>query len=352
MSSASVAVVIHAAKDLRLENRDVHDVGPDEILIAMRAGGICGSDLHYYNHGGFGAIKLRQPMVLGHEVAGEIVKVGSSVQGLHLGQLVAVSPSRPCQACYYCLNGQQNHCLDMKFYGSAMPFPHIQGAFQSKLVAKASQCVPADGLSPAQAAMAEPLAVCLHAIKQAGSLLGKTVLITGCGPIGCLTILAARRSGAARIVATDISDQTLALARECGADDVINTYADPEKLEQFEKDKGQVDVQLECSGAQSALASGVTCLRPGGTLVQLGLGGDMTVPMQALTAKEIVLRGSFRFHSEFSVAVQMMRSGLINVDQLVTHSFEVGEAVTAFEVASDRSQSMKVQLTFPDNDNG
>ncbi len=352
MSSASVAVVIHAAKDLRLENRDVHDVGPDEVLIAMRAGGICGSDLHYYNHGGFGAIKLRQPMVLGHEVAGEIVKVGSSVQGLHLGQLVAVSPSRPCQVCTYCLNGEQNHCLDMKFYGSAMPFPHIQGAFQSKLVAKASQCVPADGLSPAQAAMAEPLAVCLHAIKQAGNLLGKTVLITGCGPIGCLTISAARRSGAARIVATDISDQTLALARECGADDVINTYADPEKLEQFEKDKGQVDVQLECSGAQSALASGVTCLRPGGTLVQLGLGGDMTVPMQALTAKEIVLRGSFRFHSEFSVAVQMMRSGLINVDQLVTHSFEVGEAVTAFEVASDRSQSMKVQLTFPDKDNG
>ncbi len=352
MSSASVAVVIHAAKDLRLENRDVHDVGPDEVLIAMRAGGICGSDLHYYNHGGFGAIKLRQPMVLGHEIAGEIVKVGSSVRGLHLGQLVAVSPSRPCQSCSYCLNGQQNHCLDMKFYGSAMPFPHIQGAFQSKLVAKASQCVPADGLSPAQAAMAEPLAVCLHAIKQAGSLLGKTVLITGCGPIGCLTILAARRSGAARIVATDISDQTLALARGCGADDVINTYTDPQKLEQFENDKGQVDVQLECSGAQSALASGVACLRPGGTLVQLGLGGDMTVPMQALTAKEIVLRGSFRFHSEFSVAVEMMRSGLINVDQLVTHSFEVGEAITAFEVASDRTQSMKVQLTFPENDDG
>ncbi|WP_282150810.1 L-idonate 5-dehydrogenase [Ruegeria atlantica] len=352
MSSASVAVVIHAAKDLRLENRDVHDVGPDEVLIAMRAGGICGSDLHYFNHGGFGAIKLRQPMVLGHEVAGEIVKVGSSVQGLHLGQLVAVSPSRPCQACIYCLNGQQNHCLDMKFYGSAMPFPHIQGAFQSKLVAKASQSVPADGLSPAQAAMAEPLAVCLHAIKQAGSLLGKTVLITGCGPIGCLTILAARRLGAARIVATDIADQTLAFARECGADDVINTYADPQKLETFEKEKGQIDVQLECSGAQSALACGVACLRPGGTLVQLGLGGDMTVPMQALTAKEIVLRGSFRFHSEFSVAVEMMRTGLINVDQLVTHTFDVGEAVTAFEVASDRSQSMKVQLTFPENDDG
>ncbi|NOC83921.1 L-idonate 5-dehydrogenase [Ruegeria sp. HKCCD6428] len=352
MSSASVAVVIHAAKDLRLENRDVRDLGQDEVLIALRVGGICGSDLHYYNHGGFGAIKLLQPMVLGHEVAGEIVEFGSSVQGLNLGQLVAVSPSRPCQACYYCLNGQQNHCLDMKFYGSAMPFPHIQGAFRSKLVAKASQCVPADGLSPAQAAMAEPLAVCLHAVKQAGSLVGKTVLITGCGPIGCLTTLVARRSGAARIVATDISDQTLAIARECGADDVINTYTDPQMLERFEKDKGQIDVQLECSGAQSALASGVECLRPRGTLVQLGLGGDMTVPMQALTAKEIALRGSFRFHSEFAVAVEMMRSGLLNVDHLVTHSFEVGEAVTAFEVASDRSRSMKVQLTFPDNDNG
>ena len=352
MSLANFAVVIYAAKDLRLEARDVGNFGPDEVLVEMKAGGICGSDLHYFSHGGFGSIRLREPMALGHEVAGEILEIGAHVGGLNVGQLVAISPSRPCQSCIYCRKGQQNHCLNMRFYGSAMPYPHVQGAFQSKLVVKASQCVPADGLTPAQAAMAEPLAVCLHAIKQAGSLVGKTVLVTGCGPIGCLTIMAVRRSGAARIIATDVSNQTLCIARKCGADEVINTEDEPQKLERFEKEKGQINIHLECSGAQSALASGIRCLRPGGTLVQLGLGGDMTVPMQALTAKEIALCGSFRFHSEFSVAVEMMRRGLIRVDQLVTHSFDVREAVTAFEVASDRSRSMKVQLTFPDSDIG
>ncbi|AXT28501.1 L-idonate 5-dehydrogenase [Ruegeria sp. AD91A] len=352
MSSANIAVVVHAAKDLRLETRNVRDIGSDEALIEMKAGGICGSDLHYFNHGGFGSIRLREPMALGHEVAGEILDIGAGAVGLNVGQLVAISPSCPCQTCFYCLKGQQNHCLDMKFYGSAMPYPHIQGAFQSKLVVKANQCVAADGLTSAEAAMAEPLAVCLHAVNQAGSLVGKTVLVTGCGPIGCLTIMVARRSGAARIIATDISDQTLNTARDCGADEVINTKDEPQKLELFERDKGQIDIHLECSGAQPALASGVACLRPGGTLVQLGLGGDMTVPMQVLTAKEIALRGSFRFHSEFSVAVEMMRSGLINVDQLVTHSFDVREAIAAFEIASDRSRSMKVQLIFTDNENG
>jgi L-idonate 5-dehydrogenase len=117
-------------------------------------------------------------------------------------------------------------------------------------------------------------------------------------------------------------------------------------LEEFQADKGQVDVHLECSGAPAALAAGVACLRPRGILVQLGLGGDMTVPMQALTAKEITLRGSFRFHEEFFTAVKLMQSGAITVDHLITHSFPVSEAVQAFTTASDRSQAMKVQLQF------
>ena len=346
MRAPNQSIVIHAARDLRVEPRDVPEPGPGEVLIDMQAGGICGSDLHYYSHGGFGPIQLREPMVLGHEVSGKVAQLGEGVAGLKIGQLVAVSPSRPCQSCTYCLRGQQNHCLNMRFYGSAMPFPHIQGAFQQRLVAMASQCVPADGLTAGQAAVAEPLAVCLHAIKQAGDLVGKTVLITGCGPIGCLSILAARRAGAAQIIATDLSDYTLSMAQTCGADQALNTRSDPDALVPFQTDKGQIDVHLECSGAAPALASGVMCLRPGGTLVQLGLGGDMTVPMQAMTAKEITLRGSFRFHPEFATAVRMMQSGLINVDPLITHSFDIAEAVEAFETASDRSRAMKVQLTF------
>lgn len=346
MTAANACVVVHAARDLRLETRETPDPGPGEVLIEMKAGGICGSDLHYYNHGGFGAIRLREPMVLGHEVGGMVAALGEGVTGLQCGQLVAVSPSRPCQSCEYCLSGQQNHCLNMRFYGSAMPFPHIQGAFRKMLVAKASQCIPADGLTATQAALAEPLAVCLHAIRQAGDLVGKTVLVTGCGPIGCLVILAARRAGAARIIATDLSDYTLGMAQACGADEVLNSQIEPDALAQFQHKKGQVDVHLECSGASQALVSGVECLRPGGILIQLGLGGDMQVPMQVITAKEITLRGSFRFHTEFGTAVQMMQAGLLDVDQLVSHSFDVSDAVEAFETASDRSRAMKVQLVF------
>lgn len=346
MTASNQSIVIHAAGDLRVEPRDVPVVGPEEVLIEMLAGGICGSDLHYYNHGGFGPIQLREPMVLGHEVSGQITALGVGVQGLQVGQLVAVSPSRPCHYCIYCLRGQQNHCLNMRFYGSAMPFPHIQGAFQQQLVALASQCVVANELTPGQAAMAEPLAVCLHAVKQAGDLVGKTVLITGCGPIGCLSILAARQAGAAKIIATDLLNYTLDKARSCGADDVLNIKENPDALIPFHNDKGQIDVHLECAGAAPALASGVECLRPGGTLVQLGLGGDMTVPMQAMTAKEITLRGSFRFHNEFATAVTMMQSRLIVVDPLITHSFDIKDAKHAFEQACDRSQAMKVQLIF------
>lgn len=346
MNVLNKAIVIHAAKDLRIEERIVDQPGPGQVLLQMQVGGICGSDLHYFNHGGFGPIQLREPMILGHEVSGTVSVLGEGVDNLQVGQLVAVSPSRPCQSCEYCLQGQQNHCLNMRFYGSAMPFPHIQGAFQQMLVADANQCVPADGLTAGQAAMAEPLAVCLHAVRQAGNLVGKTVLVTGCGPIGCLTILAARRAGAEQIIATDLSDYTLAMARTCGADIALNTKVDPDALASYELGKGQIDVHFECSGAAPALASGVKVLRPKGTLVQLGLGGDMTVPMQAMTAKEISLKGSFRFHSEFATAVKLMLSGLIKVDPLITESFDMADAQSAFERAGDRSSAMKVQLIF------
>lgn len=346
MTHINPAIVIHSARDLRIEDRPLPKPDLGEVLIELQTGGICGSDLHYYKDGGFGPIKLREPMVLGHEVSGRVAALGPDIDGFDVGQLAAVSPSRPCQTCTYCLHGQHNHCLNMRFYGSAMPFPHIQGAFQKWLVADATQCVIAEGLTPAQAAMAEPLAVCLHACSQAGDLSGQTVLVTGCGPIGCLSILAARQAGAAHIIATDLSNFTLGLAQKCGANETLNTHENPESLAQYQIEKGQIDVHLECSGSESAFTTGVACLRPRGTLVQLGLGGDMTVPMQALTAKEITLRGSFRFHPEFAAAVELMQTGMINVDPLVTHQFDVSQAQAAFEIASDRSQAMKVQLVF------
>ena len=340
------AIVVHGAKDLRIEERAVAAPGPGEVRLRLAVGGVCGSDLHYYNHGGFGTVRLREPMILGHEVSAYVEALGPGVEGLKIGQLVAVSPSRPCRTCRYCQEGLHNQCLNMRFYGSAMPFPHIQGAFREVLVADAIQCVPADGLTPGEAALGEPLAVTLHATRRVGDMLGKRVLVTGCGPIGVLSILAARRAGAAEIVAVDLSDFTLALAKKAGADRVINTKSEPDALAPYGADKGSFDVLYECSGAAPALAAGIAALRPRDIIIQLGLGGDMSLPMMAITAKELELRGSFRFHEEFATGVGLMQKGLIDVKPLITHTLPLAEAVTAFELASDRSQAMKAQIAF------
>lgn len=338
------ALVLHAAGDLRLDKQETPAPGPGEVLVRMERGGICGSDLHYFNHGGFGTVRLRQPMVLGHEVSGRVAALGEGVSELAIGDRVAVSPSRPCGHCRFCLEGRPNHCLHMRFYGSAMPFPHVQGAFRQELVAEARQCVKANGLTAGEAAVAEPLAVCLHAARQAGELLGARVLVTGSGPIGVLCVLAARRAGASEIVVTDIADAPLERATAAGADRVFNTLAQPNALAPFGTDKGAFDVHFECAGAAAALASGVAALRPGGCIVQLGLGGDMSVPVQAITAKELALKGSFRFHAEFATAVGLMEKGLIDVKPLITHTLPLADAVEAFRLATDRNRSMKVQL--------
>ena len=340
------AIVAHGAKDLRIEDIAQEEPGAGEVTLKLATGGICGSDLHYYHHGGFGTVRLKQPMILGHEVSAVVEALGQGVDHLEIGQLVAVSPSRPCRTCRYCQEGLHNQCLNMRFYGSAMPFPHIQGAFRESLVADAIQCVPADGLTPGEAAMAEPLAVTLHATRRAGELLGKKVLVTGCGPIGVLSILAARRAGAGEIVATDLSDFTLGMAKTAGADRVINTKDEPEALVAYSADKGTFDVLYECSGAAAALVGGIAALRPRGVIVQLGLGGDMSLPMMAITAKELDLRGSFRFHEEFAVGVELMRKGLIDVKPLITHTVPLADAISAFDIASDRSRAMKAQIAF------
>lgn len=340
------SIVIHAAHDLRLEERAVETLQSGQVRLKLATGGICGSDLHYFNHGGFGTVRLREPMILGHEVSATIEALGPDVSGLSIGQLVAVSPSRPCRSCRYCLEGLPNHCLNMRFYGSAMPFPHIQGAFREQLVADAIQCVVADGLTPGEAAMAEPLSVALHATKRAGDLLGKRVLVTGCGPIGLLAILVARRAGASEIVAADLTRFTLDLALRVGADRVLDLTETPEALAAFTADKGTFDILYECSGAARALTAGIHALRPRGIILQLGLGGDMTLPMMAITAKELDLRGSFRFHAEFAVAVDLMRAGLIDVKPLITHTLPLAKAEMAFKLASDRRQTMKAQIVF------
>jgi L-idonate 5-dehydrogenase len=341
------AIVIHKAHDLRIEERDVGKPGAGQVTVAIKRGGICGSDLHYYRHGGFGTIRLKEPMVLGHEVAGEITEVGTEVTDFAPGQRVAISPSRPCGHCAYCQKGQQNHCLNMRFYGSAMPMPHIQGAFQQALIADATQCHRvSDDISIEEAAFAEPFAVTLHAITRAGSLANKRVLVTGCGPIGVLAITAARAHGAQEIVATDVSDFTLGLARTMGADATINVAASPQGLDAFKPNKGTFDVMIEASGNESALRAGLECLRPRSILIQLGLGGDISIPQNLIVSKEIEIRGSFRFHEEFALAVDMINKRRVDLKPLLTEVLPMVDAVKAFDLALDRSRAMKVQIAF------
>lgn len=341
------AVVIHAAKDLRIEHRDTETVGAGQVEVAIEAGGICGSDLHYYNHGGFGTIRVREPMILGHEVAGTVRALGQGISTLAIGDRVAVSPSRPCNACDYCLKGQQNHCQNMRFYGSAMPMPHIQGAFRQRLVAEDWQCHKvAEGISINEAAFAEPFAVTLHAVNRAGSLIGKRVLVTGCGPIGALAIIAARVHGAREIVATDVMDAVLEKARMVGADRTINVATNGDDLQAYAANKGYFDVHFEASGNERAVRSGLEVLRPRGVLVQLGLGGDVSIPQNLVVAKEIEMRGTFRFHEEFGLAVDLINQRRVNLKPLLTGTYGLDDVIAAFEAAGDRSRSMKVQLDF------
>ncbi len=341
------AAVLYAPKDLRIEPVPDAPLGPGEVEIRVEAGGICGSDLHYYFDGGFGTVRLQEPMILGHEIAGTVARVGADVTGVKAGQRVAVNPSRPCSQCRYCQEGKQNHCLDMRFYGSAMRFPHVQGGFREMLVCDAAQAVAVPAaMSAAQAAFAEPFAVCLHAVNRAGPLLGKRVLVTGAGPIGALTVIAARRAGALEIVATDVADAPLRVARKVGADVTVNV-GENDALARYGADKGTFDVMFEASGSAQALASGLAAVRPAGIVVQIGIAAaQISLPINMVVAKEIELRGTFRFHAEFALAVALIGGGLVDVMPLLTETIPLADARAAFEIAADCSRAMKVQLAF------
>ena len=338
---------LHGRTDLRLEVAEVAPPADGEVLLKMAAAGICGSDLHYYQDGGFGPVRVREPIIPGHEAAGYITALGAGVSGLAIGELVAVNPSQPCGACRFCREGLPIHCLNMRFMGSAMRLPHEQGMFRDWLVVPARQCVLCGPLiTPGEAACAEPLAVCLHAVSQAGQLDGKAVLVTGAGPIGVLVTAAARHAGAASVVVTDLADAALRRASAMGATETINVRNHPEQLALFEKDKGQFDLVFECSAAEPALRSAIATVRPRGLIVQVGVTGDITLPLNAIVGKELRLIGSQRFETEFTLALDLIATRRIDVRPIISHRFPIDEAIQAFEQAGDRSASCKVQLTF------
>ena len=347
MTDTALAATLFGAEDLRMVERQLGTLEPGMVRIRFGAGGICGSDLHYFRHARTGDFVVTSPLVLGHEVAGEIVELGSGVTGLSVGDHVAVNPSRWCGHCTRCREGRENLCENIYFMGSASKTPHMQGGFASLFDATSAQCikVPKE-LSWSAAALAEPLAVCLHAVARAGAIEGRKAIVFGAGPIGLLTMLAARLAGASEVAVVDVAQAPLAFAERMGADNVVDISDGDDQLKALAAERGY-EVAFEVSGTAAGLASAIGTVRRGGTVVQIGNlpGGAMPVPANAVMAKELDLKGTFRFGREYEEAVALIVSGKVDVLKLVTAERPLSDAPAAFLLALDRSQSVKVVLT-------
>ena len=285
-------------------------------------------------------------MILGHEIAGTVEAVGPGVTGLAPGTVVAVNPSRPCGVCDWCRAGLSNHCTDMRFLGSAMRSPHVQGGFRELLTCLAIQAVPVGpGVSVNAAAFAEPLAVCLHAVSQAGPLDGARVLITGAGPIGVLTAAAARHAGAAEIVVTDVIDEPLAFARPMGATATANIAGRDPWLDRDRRRASTWSSRPRATPRRSSpRLDWLAPARHARPDRQHGRAAEL--PIGRIVSRELTLRGTFRFHGEFATAVALISDGAIDVAPLLTAVLPLAEATPAFELAADKRRTMKVQLAF------
>lgn len=337
-----LACRIHAKEDLRVEPVAQPEAGPGEVLLRLGAAGICGSDLHYYFEGRNGNFVVREPLIPGHEASAVVAAVGEGVTRVKVGDKVAVSPSHACGRCEYCREGREHLCNNMRFLGSASRFPHVQGMFQEYFVMGERQCYPVGGdVTLGELAFAEPLAVGLHGVNRGGDLLGKSVLITGAGTIGCVTVMAARLAGARRITVTDVLDRPLSQAKLVGADVTLRADRDGDAL----KDP-QFDVAYEVSGNFNALKSCVAATKRGGVIVQVGTLPHEPLPfvVNELMAKELDLRGAFRWGIEFDWAVDYLASRRVDVRPLLSGQYPLQDAVAAFAAAADKNKSTKIQV--------
>jgi L-idonate 5-dehydrogenase len=334
-----LACVVHGARDVRVEEIPRRSPGAGEIAVAIAYGGVCGSDLHYAHRGGVGDFLVQEPLVLGHEVVGTVQQLGPSTEGPSEGTFVAVHPATPCEVCPECVDERQNVCRDTRYLGSAARVPHVQGGFAQEIIVPSDQIhtLP-EGLTLERAVLAEPLSVAVHAVARAGAVAGQRVLVTGAGPIGCLTVAVLASAGAAEIIVSDLVPEALAIADAVGATATVHANA-PELL------PTEVDVAIEASGAPAALETTLRAVRRGGRVVQLGLLPPGSVPLlgNLLVTREIELVGAFRFSSEFDEAITLLANG-IHVDPILTHTFPLSKSVEAIAVAGDRTKASKVVL--------
>lgn len=333
--------LLYGPKDVRLSEKSIPVIGSDEVLLKPMITGICGSDIHYFRHGFCGNFKPRYPFALGHEFSGIVETVGSNVTQLNVGDKIAVDPSMPCGECTYCRGGQYNLCLNMRFFGSASCDPHIDGSMSQFVVAPAQNCyiLPVN-MTLEKAALLEPLCVALHAVRQVEHIAGKSVLITGGGPIGQLILRVLKAFGAYSITISDIDQYAREFALNSGANSVVDptNERDWKKIEPF-------DVIFEASGNPSALSNGITVVKRGGTLVLVGtLPESFTIIGNAIMSKQLRVLGSFRFANVFDDALKLVASGQIDLDGIVTKTYSFDDIPTALEKALEKNGNMKIQI--------
>ena len=344
MVESITAAVLHEPMDLRIEEVPMPRPGPDDVLVRMRSVGVCGSDVHYWRVGRIGPYVVEKPIILGHECAGEVVEVGANVGHLKPGDRVALEPGVPDRRCIYCRTGRYNLCPNVVF----MATPPVDGAFVEYLVHPGDFCYRLDpSLSFEEGAMLEPLSVGLYAARRGGVGPGSSVLISGAGPVGLMTIIASRVAGATTIVAADLMEHRLELARRMGA---THTFAPGAEL------AGQVreltdglgpEVVIDCSGARAAVLAAVEIVRRGGTVVLTGMGAEsFEFPVITVTEKELDVKGHFRYVNTWPTAIGLVQGGLVDLKPLATHRFPLQEVVAALDLAERGADgAVKVLVT-------
>ncbi|XP_043863338.1 sorbitol dehydrogenase isoform X2 [Drosophila mojavensis] len=331
----NLTAVLYGIDDMRLEQRPIPDISPEEVLIAMDSVGICGSDVHYLTKGRIGHFVVTKPMVIGHESAGVVAKVGSKVKNLTVGDRVAIEPGVPCYKCDHCKQGSYNLCPDMVFCAT----PPYDGNLTRYYKHAADFCFKLpDHVTMEEGALLEPLSVGVHACKRAGVSLGSRVLILGAGPIGLVTLLVAQSMGATEILITDLVQHRLDIAKELGAthtllltsDDTAEQVVDCVHHTMFE----DPDISIDCCGAENSTRLAIFATRAGGVVVIVGMGlPEMKLPLFNALAREVDIRGVFRYCNDYAAALALVASGRVTVKRLVTHHFDIMETQKAFETA-------------------